>query len=125
MVELAIRNSVRSPVASYKIDKVIYSNLTTGRAFYKVKHAHLPSSFYGMKVIKADDRRQEKTIKNEIVALNRLPFGITAKCHHHWQDENKHFLIMDWIEGTPLSEYINSNTQSSILLQQKSQFQRK
>ncbi|PSV41055.1 protein kinase [Photobacterium sp. GB-210] len=91
----------------YPRDKVIYQCHATKRAFYRVKLPQL-GLYYGLKEIEVAEARAIKEIKNEIIALNRLPFGIAAKCHQYWQEGNKHFLLMDWIEGIPLNEFIRS-----------------
>ncbi|MCW7553955.1 protein kinase [Endozoicomonas gorgoniicola] len=119
MGQLAVKSAIKSPSTGYEIDKIIYSNPVTKRAFYRVKNTSLFGTTYGLKVIEVEDGHQVRTIKNEVVALNRLPFGITSKCHLHWNQGNKHFLLMDWIEGTPLSEYLASNSESNIPLVQK------
>ena len=94
-------------VKQYPIEKTIYQCDATKRSFYRVKLPQL-GLYYGLKEIEASDSRAVKEIKNEIIALNRLPFGIAAKCHQHWEEGNKHYLLMDWIEGTPLNEYVPS-----------------
>ncbi len=91
----------------YPIEKTIYQCEATKRAFYRVKLPKL-GLYYGLKEIAVKETRAIKAIKNEIVALNRLPFGIAARCHQYWQQGNKHYLLMDWIEGIPLNEYAGS-----------------
>ncbi|WP_181161553.1 serine/threonine protein kinase [Maribrevibacterium harenarium] len=87
----------------YPVQQVIYQSPATQRAFYRVKHAQLGIQ-YGLKEITLADGKGMKEILNEIIALNRLPFSLAAKCHQHWSEGNKHFLLLDWIEGKPLSQ---------------------
>ncbi|TKF72031.1 hypothetical protein FCV55_06405 [Vibrio sp. F13] len=89
----------------YPKEKVIYQCEATKRAFYRVKLPQL-GLYYGLKEIEVEDLKASKAIKNEIVALNRLPFGVAAKCHQYWQEGKKHYLLMDWVEGKPLNEFV-------------------
>jgi serine/threonine-protein kinase len=95
----------------YPIEKTLYQCHANKRAFHRVKLPQL-GLYYGLKEIEASDARAAKAIKNEIIALNRLPFGIAAKCHQYWQEGNKHYLLMDWIDGMPLNEFISSEPKS-------------
>lgn len=98
-------------LAQYHVEQVIYQNIQTNRAFYKIKSPSL-GMHYGLKVIELTDKREARIVKNEITALNRLPFGMSAKCHQYWQEGDKHFLLMDWVEGQALSDVFSIPPQS-------------
>ncbi|GGZ14472.1 serine/threonine protein kinase [Shewanella fodinae] len=93
---------VCAPNMNYRIEHVLYRNDVTKRAFYKVKNLEL-GMFYGLKVIEIDDAQLLKQVKNEVTALNRLPFGMAPKCLQYWVQGKQHYLLLDWIEGKPLS----------------------
>ncbi|GAA4888445.1 serine/threonine protein kinase [Ferrimonas pelagia] len=112
MERLAARGLGLLPHTRYQLDKVVYENAATKRAFYRVKHASMPGLTYGLKLLQVDDPREAKTVRHEVTALNRLPFGTSARCHHHWQDGNTHYLLTDWIDGKPLSEIFTRPPQS-------------
>ena len=86
-----------------KVEKILYANDATQRAFYLVYSPNL-NLRYGLKKISVQSPVEAKSVRNEIVALNRLPFGMSPKCHRYWQEGNNHLLLTDWIEGKPLSE---------------------
>lgn len=104
---------IKCPLANeYKVVKELYVNNSTKRSFYQVKNS-LTGLYYGLKVLEATSPTEQKQVKNEVVALNRLPFGLTAKCHQHWFDGKQNFLILDWIEGTPLADAFSGKPDSS------------
>lgn len=104
--------------AEYQVSQELYNNSATKRSFYKVRNSEL-GTYYGLKVIEVENSQEFKQIRNEIVLLNRLPFGLTTKCHQFWSLGNKYYLILDWIDGTPLSDFIKTVPTCRIELKQR------
>jgi serine/threonine-protein kinase len=110
---------IKSPQSvEYTLSQELYSNSATKRSFYKVRNSEL-GTYYGLKVIELETPREIKQVRNEIALLNRLPFGMTAKCHQFWSRGNKHYLILDWIEGIPLSNFFKAVPVSKAELKQR------
>lgn len=109
---------IQAPGVAYRIDTVLYDNSVTKRSFYKVKNSDL-NMYYGLKVIEITDIKEVKQVKNEITALNRLPFGMAAKCLQYWVKGNQHFLLLDWVEGKPLSDLYQHPAQTPSDIQQR------
>ena len=104
---------VCAPNMNYRIEQVLYCNDVTKRQFYKVKNIEL-GMFYGLKVIEIDDFQAAKQVKNEVTALNRLPFGMAPKCLQYWVQGKQHYLLLDWIEGNPISALYQQRPQSGM-----------
>lgn len=110
---------IKSPrIFEYTVSKELYSNSATKRSFFKVRDSLL-GNYYGLKVIEVESPQEIKQIKNEIVSLNRLPFGVATKCHQFWNQGNKYYLLLDWIDGKPLSEFYTSAPNSKVDLKQR------
>lgn len=109
---------VSAPSIHYRIEQVLYRSDVTKRQFYKVKNTEL-GMFYGLKVIEVDDPQLIKQVKNEVTALNRLPFGMAPKCLQYWVQGKSHYLLLDWIEGTPLSELYRQPPQTAMEIDQR------
>lgn len=111
--------TIKSPrIVEYSVSQEVYSNAATKRSFFKVRDSLL-GNYYGLKVIEVESPQEIKQIKNEIVSLNRLPFGIATKCHQFWSQGKKHYLVLDWIDGKPLSEFYKSVPESKVDLNQR------
>lgn len=89
-----------------EINKVLYSEVLTGRSLYKV-YNHNNALYYTVKIYDLS-KNIEDDIQHEMTSLNRmlnLP-GIFPKYHHLKIDKEKNeaLLLMDWIEGTTLQQ---------------------
>ena len=87
---------------NYHIRNEIYSNSNTGRSLFRIVDT-LINLDYSLKVFELN-KNKIKEIDKEIVALNRLPFGLAPKCHRKWfsQDKRTLFILIDWVEGKSL-----------------------
>jgi serine/threonine-protein kinase len=74
-----------------------------GRALHRVKDRDL-ELHYALKSLPLEHDAQLRQVRSEVVAINRLPFGVAPHCHRFWQRENRAFLLLDWVEGRSLAE---------------------
>jgi serine/threonine-protein kinase len=83
--------------------KVVKSPDLDGRALWQVKAVSLGLQ-YALKRLPAGDRQAEQVVRNELVALNRLPFALAPHCHRCWVETGHIHLLLDWVEGRPLDQ---------------------
>ncbi|WP_372997120.1 serine/threonine protein kinase [Marinobacter sp.] len=83
--------------------ETLYENSQTGRALFKVRHQET-GLFYSLKRLSLAEN-SETVARREIIALNRLPFGLAPHCHQLFQDQHCLYLLLDWIGGTPLNRF--------------------
>lgn len=81
----------------------VYENPHNGRSLLKVKQ-HNTELDYALKVfdLKHNDRA---TIRSEVTALNRLPFGLVPHVHQMIEVDEYLFLKSDWIDGVTFTEF--------------------
>ncbi|PWW14225.1 MULTISPECIES: protein kinase domain-containing protein [Pseudidiomarina] len=80
----------------------IYENANTGRSLYLVRHQTTHKT-YALKLFDIS-LNSESHIRNEMIALNRLPFSVAPHVHAYEHFENKLALLIDWIDGKSFSE---------------------
>lgn len=85
--------------------KTLYVNEQTGRALFEVTNSVTFSRY----MLKRLDKNLNplKYVKNEMVALNRLPGGLAPTCHHFWEDKRFAYLLLDYVPGKSLREVFN------------------
>ena len=81
----------------------LYGSDQTGRALYHVRDRRLGVQ-YALKRL-ALEANSETEIRREVVALNKLPFGFAPHCHRIFRDSGNMYILIDWIEGAPLSSH--------------------
>lgn len=80
--------------------KKIYGNQRTGRALYHVRSRRLGLQ-YALKQLSSNSD-DERAVRNEIVAMNRLPFGFAPHCHRIYRQSDGLYILLDWVEGETL-----------------------
>lgn len=85
--------------------RTVYVNEKTGRALFEVTN----TSTFTKYMLKRLDKslNPPNGIKNEMVALNRLPRKLAPACHHYWEDNHFAYLLLDYIPGKSLKEVFN------------------
>ena len=78
----------------------IYGNERTGRALYHVRSRQLGIQ-YALKRLSSRSN-VERAVQNEIVAMNRLPFGFAPHCHRIYRQSDNLYILLDWVEGETL-----------------------
>ena len=88
-------------VEGLSLVRKLYGSDQTGRALYHVRDRDMGVQ-YALKQL-ALESNSEREIRREVVALNRLPFGFAPHCHRMFKDSGNVYILMDWVEGEPLS----------------------
>jgi len=83
--------------------ETIYESEATGRGLYKVRHRALGLN-YALKRLDRT-RNEPRTVRQEMVALNRVPFGLVPHCHGEFTHGEALFLLLDWVDGEPLAQH--------------------
>ncbi len=78
----------------------VYVSEQTGRALYHVRSRQLGIQ-YALKRM-PHSSNSEREVRNEIVALNRLPFGFAPHCHRIYRQSDGIYILLDWVEGETL-----------------------
>ncbi|AOE49822.1 serine/threonine-protein kinase [Kangiella sediminilitoris] len=78
---------------------------------YKAKDRQL-DSFVAIKVLHQHLLNEQaiQSFKNEILILRQLSHQNIVRVHEYYQDEETHFITMDWIDGKSLTDLINSQS---------------
>ena len=78
----------------------VYASQETSRALYHVRSRQLGIQ-YALKRL-PPSLNVEREVRNEIVAMNRLPFGFTPHCHRIYRQSDGLYILLDWVEGETL-----------------------
>ena len=78
----------------------VYVSEQTSRALYHVRCRRLGIQ-YALKRLPPSSN-VEREVRNEIVAMNRLPFGFAPHCHRIYRQSDGLYILVDWVEGETL-----------------------
>ncbi len=82
--------------------RTCYESSATGRALYQVRHRLLGVQ-YACKRLNLK-REDERTVRREVAALNRLPFGLAPRCHALLREGGFVHLLLDWVDGQSMAD---------------------
>jgi len=97
--------------------KTVYVNQQTGRALYEVTNTVTFTRYMLKRLDKA--LNPPKGVKNEMVALNRLPGKLAPTCHHYWEDDRFAYLLLDYVPGRSVKEVFNKPLNGESDLRQR------
>lgn len=96
----------------------IYSSNLTGRHLYKAYSPKL-GIYYALKVYE-EDKNQTQEIQKEIISYNRVAYSANfAKVHMFFRQENKVFLLMDYIDAKNLSDHFKAPVKNTFETKQR------
>lgn len=99
------------------LQSTIYKNESTGRSLYKTSRTSVHGN-YALKVFMPGFFNAQE-LSHEVIAVNRLPFGLAPRCHARLIHDKAGYLLFDWIEGMPLSEAFKAQPRGRSELSQR------
>lgn len=97
-------NELKQLLERHDLERIrtCYESPATGRALYQVHHRALGVQYACKRLHLATEN--ERIVRREVTALNRLPFGLAPRCHSMLRGGGSIYLLLDWVEGQSMAD---------------------